>query len=510
MKAELTIDFVPLRLGQTGSEQGEPSFGWVGLSLKLERLVRHRDTTKSKNEISLETKPSEKAGTLHGNLSSLLAFFVEARLHFSKGQPGPFSTSDDFYIKGFQKLIKRPGLKTPVADEEIRREVSLLGYQLSARKKRIHESVTFLLTQWNKRSRVAVFNEQLLEPINICVRLRVGNGKIEDISSDVTRLESLVSFLKTQRRDTVTQGIEKTERKRVKAPLKNRDDFSCLLSIGSVLAVGFTAAGCPVALVGHGTEASLWEIEDRISSHLPMFCRHSRDIEVGAISSGGLLVTGGQDTRVQVWNPASDSPIWCWKSRDWVKSVAFSADGDYVAACGGGYIQVWNVTDGSEVRLIRCPEVRCVAISSKASNLFAVAGKELLYWDLAHSKPYDRLTDQVGSVAAIDCSGAGGRVVYGSENGAGLCCDQNGSFTLHPNVTRVSCVRLDVGGNHAFTAARCEDATECTIWNLDARASISNWRQEAPVCQASFSPTGDRIIAADSRRTVRVRSYPRQ
>ena len=77
--------------------------------------------------------------------------------------------------------------------------------------------------------------------------------------------------------------------------------------------------------------------------------------------SGQYLATGGRDQRVRVWDvsppdagiralePESHEPFRVFQGhRGWIKSVAWSPDGQYVASCGKDGGKIWDLTQENE------------------------------------------------------------------------------------------------------------------------------------------------------------------
>jgi WD40 repeat protein len=72
---------------------------------------------------------------------------------------------------------------------------------------------------------------------------------------------------------------------------------------------------------------------------------------ISANSVGSMLAAAGEDSVIQLWDPASGKPIRTFAGHtDWIMALAFSAD-DRLLASGGydGSIKIWEVATGRKI-----------------------------------------------------------------------------------------------------------------------------------------------------------------
>jgi WD40 repeat protein len=113
---------------------------------------------------------------------------------------------------------------------------------------------------------------------------------------------------------------------------------------GPALGVSFSPDGTMLATADGGTAypVRLWQARERrylrslSTQRLPVLC-------VAFSPVGGLLATGGADSTVQLWDPATGTRVRSIPQQAPVSDVAFSPDGTTVAIDAGAQIQLRKV-----------------------------------------------------------------------------------------------------------------------------------------------------------------------
>ena len=105
------------------------------------------------------------------------------------------------------------------------------------------------------------------------------------------------------------------------------------------------AIGC-----GVGVESELW---DMATHHLKtgLGTQHGSAESLAFSANGKILATGNDGSEVGLWDVATGTNLWIFEGDTWVRSVAISDDGKWLAAAQGGNpsssdassLRVWNI-----------------------------------------------------------------------------------------------------------------------------------------------------------------------
>ena len=263
---------------------------------------------------------------------------------------------------------------------------------------------------------------------------------------------------------------------------------------------------------------------------------------MGAVTfspDGRLLVTGGFDHEVRIWNPSNGQLLRTLTGHnDWVVEAAFSPDGKLLATGQGGdpalrtednHVILWDVASGARLRTLRVDGFSDVEIYSV---MFTPDGNELItgsvnwgglggsagfgrvtVWDLFSGKPPRTLFDDIrGAILAAArapdgtslITGGFSRVVRLSQLPSGRPITElrelnNWIYALAYSPDG-GLIAAGTGNPRAPTSPgeiRLFDAASGTeTGRLDARGS--------GVTSLAFSPDGTRIAAGFLRGPVRV------
>ncbi|MDJ0674281.1 MAG: NB-ARC domain-containing protein, partial [Calothrix sp. MO_167.B42] len=68
-----------------------------------------------------------------------------------------------------------------------------------------------------------------------------------------------------------------------------------------------------------------------------------------------LLVTGGMDGQIRLWNVADGTQILAWQAHeDWIRCVDFSPDGKLIASCGNDHtVKIWDSQNTKCLKILR-------------------------------------------------------------------------------------------------------------------------------------------------------------
>jgi WD40 repeat protein len=139
--------------------------------------------------------------------------------------------------------------------------------------------------------------------------------------------------------------------------------------------------------------------------------------ERGALSADSkTLATSGLDNIIQLWDVASGREIRTLSGpTDSVASIAFSPDGQMLAASWDEMIRIWDVASGREVRTLSAFPVRSVAFAPDG-QLLASADDMVKLWDVASGREIRTLRGHIDSVLSIAFSPDGQTLATGSRD----------------------------------------------------------------------------------------------
>lgn len=200
----------------------------------------------------------------------------------------------------------------------------------------------------------------------------------------------------------------------------------------------------------------------------------------GFSDDGRLVVTGGQDRIVRVWETANGRLVKRLEDGDENVTCATLSRGGRLMLSGGGEVfQNRRRQDGSD---------------------FA-----LRLWDLTSGRVLHRLKGHTGPVWAVAISPDGSRALSGSKDMTLRLWDLRQGKQLHvfaENDTRVWCVQFSPDGRLALSGGR---KRAVHVWDLEARKErMSLEGHTASVMDVAFSADGCRAVTASLDRTARV------
>jgi WD40 repeat protein len=204
---------------------------------------------------------------------------------------------------------------------------------------------------------------------------------------------------------------------------------------------------------------------------------------------------------------------------DGVRAVAFSKDGEMLAAAGGlpgrsGEVQIWNVHDRKLMHSIKGHSdcIYGVAFSPDGKVLATSSYDKLIkLWDLASEKEIRTLKDHIDAVYALAFTPDGKRLVSGAadrtvkvwnvETGERL-------YTLSEPQDGINTIALDPTGK--YVAAAGLDKT-IRIWSLGEKSGKlenSLIAHEDAILKLTWSPDGKRLASSSADKSVAVYSVP--
>ncbi|WP_424186829.1 hypothetical protein ACOBQX_03065 [Actinokineospora sp. G85] len=187
-------------------------------------------------------------------------------------------------------------------------------------------------------------------------------------------------------------------------------------------AVDFSPDGKSVASASEDGGVRRWVLETR--AQLPSYAGHAGDVlGLEHSSDGGLLVTGGVDATVKVWDTriAGGAPRRFDGHRGLIRGVAISPDNQTIASVGeDNLLRFWGVRDGeTDERFIPVRFGRTFDVAySRRGDLMATAGEDAIVrlWDPRTRSFLGELRGHEGPITAIVFSPDGSILASVSED----------------------------------------------------------------------------------------------
>jgi hypothetical protein len=116
--------------------------------------------------------------------------------------------------------------------------------------------------------------------------------------------------------------------------------------------------------------------------------RHNSMVGAVAVLADGRVVSGGDDHRVLVWDPArpGTGPVELGRHEDWVTAVAVLPDGRVVSGGLDDWVVVWSTTAQGQVAQLGCSAIGLAAVQvsrGEASLVVVHEGHGFSLWSVA-------------------------------------------------------------------------------------------------------------------------------
>ena len=228
---------------------------------------------------------------------------------------------------------------------------------------------------------------------------------------------------------------------------------------------------------------------------------------------GKLLVSGGGDKMVRVWDVAGAKQVHEWKGpTSFTCAVRFSPDGKTVAAAGyetgaGNPIYLYDVASGKELPpLAGHPSggVRRLVFTPDSKQLLS-AGFDgaVRVWDLATCKEVNCIKAESGTVYSLALSPDGKTVVTAGRDGARLWDLATGKELKREEMNRHSCVAVAISPDGKLAASG--DSTSVKLWEVATGKEVHTLDgYKGEVSYIVFSGDGRTLATSSYDRCVRL------
>lgn len=183
------------------------------------------------------------------------------------------------------------------------------------------------------------------------------------------------------------------------------------------------------------------------------------------------LATGGQDGLVRIWNTDTGEEravLSLGTKGAWVEHLAWSPDGQFLAASAGKILRIWSIDPGSPPQLAAEVPAYMTTISGlswmpRGGGVVASAYGGAWLWKIGKEKPV-RSFPYDGALLTIAVSPSGEYLASGNLDGSvhlfRTDSDQNWHMSGYP--VKVTSVRFDYNGLNLFTAS----GPSLVAWNM--------------------------------------------
>lgn len=213
-------------------------------------------------------------------------------------------------------------------------------------------------------------------------------------------------------------------------------------------------------------------------------------------ADGTLVVSGGEDKTLRVWNAATGEEQFKLQSLNPVTAVRFSSDTTEVLGCAPPLLKWWNFGTREVTRTM-------------AKGWFVSGGRPITAWTQTVARAISRLEQLDARILAISPHNqsviglCGPNSVHGDATPIVLAVQPRSPLiTLKGHTKRVSCVAYSPDGERIVTGS---GNSTLRLWDSKTGFEMLTLRgHSAAITSVAFSPDGDSIVSSSEDTTVRV------
>jgi WD40 repeat protein len=270
----------------------------------------------------------------------------------------------------------------------------------------------------------------------------------------------------------------------------------------SVNAVRASADGTLVLVGGEDGEVRVYELASRRQlARLPL----GAALRDAVFSPDGKSVfTGDANGIILRWDIRSGARIARAEHGAPIRDLAVSSDGNFVASAAGQAARVWLATDGSQVALLPHPSsVERVSFSVTGGQLLTVARDARVYDARSWGRP-PVLLDQPGNIVTAAFSPAGDRVATGGRDNVAMIWDAGAGTPLHRLPHRGNVLDVAWSPNGSLLATASTDNSG-RVYRTDTGALLRTLGDHSnQVVAVGFSPDGTSVVTASLDQSARI------
>ncbi|MDH6104584.1 trypsin-like peptidase domain-containing protein [Anabaenopsis tanganyikae CS-531] len=236
---------------------------------------------------------------------------------------------------------------------------------------------------------------------------------------------------------------------------------------------------------------------------------HSEWVRSVAFSPDGqTLASGSDDDTIKLWDVATGTSIATLTGHSsWVNSVAFSPDGKTLASGSwDGTIKLWDVATGTSIATLtgHSSWVNSVAFSPDGKTL-ASGSSDIKLWDVATRRSIATLTGHSGSVESVAFSPDGQTLASGSWDDTIKLWDVATGRSIATLTGHSSWVRSVAFSPDGKTLATGSVDNTIKLWDVTTGRSIDTLTGHSDsVLSVAFSPDGRTLASGSGDETIKL------
>jgi WD40 repeat protein/serine/threonine protein kinase len=289
----------------------------------------------------------------------------------------------------------------------------------------------------------------------------------------------------------------------------NREVLALKGHMGNIWGLCFNLDGKILASGGQEGAVKVWDAADgRQRAAFPTGFDARTQPRMALSPDGRRLAVAGLPWAIKVWDLAGGREVLKLEKGEWFNDLAFSPDGQRLAAAHETVVSIWDVVNGRETLNLQghTHTVLSVAFSADGRRLTsAVRDGSVREWDLTTGRETRTVTDLLPRCDTMTLAPDGRSLAaVTSDNAVKLWSATRGPgiATLKGHAGAVTSVCFDPDGR---CLASADAAGTVMVWEATAGRLLLTLRGDSgQVNCVAFSPDGRRLASAGLDPTVRV------
>jgi WD40 repeat protein len=285
--------------------------------------------------------------------------------------------------------------------------------------------------------------------------------------------------------------------------LTNRTNGNTGVREDRVGAVVINSNGESVIGAEDNGKLKLWNLETRTFEKYLLKAHNDRVVAMSTTDDGCLMVSGGIDGTLNVWNLMNENVIYKTDGYKYeLRTVAITSDGlRVVFALKNGTLKVWNLADGRIEHTLRGHKgpVNGVVISRNGQRVVSSSTDNTLkVWDLVNGRIEHTFKGHEGAVNGVVISRDGQQVVSCSDDctlKVWNLATKSIKFTLVGHQASIQSITMTPDGHYILSASLDKSLK---VWDLETCTNIASFNGDHPFQSCAVAPDGVTFVATDS------------